>query len=315
MSKYPKVTVVGAGFVGATTAQRLVEKEIADVVLVDVVEDLPQGKALDMMESAPIEGFKTKITGTNTYEQTKDSDVIVITAGLARKPGMSRDDLLFKNAEIVGGIVDQCAKYSPKSIIVMVTNPLDVMTYLAWKRSGFDTSRVFGMAGELDSARYAYFVAEELGCVPSDVKAMVLGGHGDEMVPVEQHTTVNGKPITELIKKEKIDAINQRTRDGGAEIVKLLKTGSAFYAPSASVVRMVRSILQDKKEVIPSCVYMSGQYGIKDVYCGVPAKLGRKGVEAIVELPITPSQKQALQVSADHVVENCKKLKPELAGK
>ena len=304
----PKVTVVGAGFVGATTAQRLVEKDIANVVLVDVVEGLPQGKALDMMESAPVEGFKANILGTNTYEETKDSDVVVITAGLARKPGMSRDDLLFKNAEIVGGIVEQIAKYSPKAIIVMVTNPLDVMTYLAWKKSGFDTKRVFGMAGELDSARYAYFVAEELGCVPADVKAMVLGGHGDEMVPVEQHTKVNGKSITELIKKEKIDAINQRTRDGGAEIVKLLKTGSAFYAPSSSVVRMVRSILQDKKEIIASCVYMNGEYGLKNVYCGVPAKLGRGGVEEIVEIPLTAEQKQALKVSADHVLENCAKL-------
>ena len=304
----PKVTVVGAGFVGATTAQRIVEKDIADVVLIDIVEGLPQGKALDMMESAPIEGFSAKITGTNQYEDTKNSDIIVITAGLARKPGMSRDDLLFKNAEIVSGVVEQTAKFSPKAIILVVSNPLDVMTYLAWKKSGFEHKKVFGMAGELDSARYAYFVAEALNCKPADVQAMVLGGHGDEMVPVEEHTTVKGKPITELLPKEKIEAINQRTRDGGAEIVKYLKTGSAFYAPSSSVVRMVRSILQDRKEIIPSCVYLKGEYGINDVYCGVPAKLGRNGVEQVVEIPLTEPQKNALKTSADHVRENCAKL-------
>lgn len=304
----PKVTVVGAGFVGATTAQRIVEKEIANVVLIDVVEGMPQGKALDMMESAPIEGFKTKITGTNNYEDTRDSDVIVITAGLARKPGMSRDDLLNKNAEIVSGIVEQCAKYSPNAIIVTVTNPLDVMTYLAWKKSGFPAERVFGMAGELDSARYAYFIAEEVNCAPSDVKAMVLGGHGDQMVPVEEATTAKGQPIKKLIKQERIEEINQRTRDGGAEIVKLLKTGSAFYAPSASVVRMVRSILEDKGEVIPSCVYLTGQFGIKDVYCGVPAKIGRKGIVKVEEIALTPAQQEALKASAEHVRENCEKL-------
>ena len=307
MSK-PKVTVVGAGFVGATTAQRLVEKDIANVVLIDIVDGLPQGKALDMMESAPIEGFSSSIKGTNDYADTKDSDVIVVTAGLARKPGMSRDDLLLKNAEIVGGVVTETAKVSPQAILVIVSNPLDVMTYLAWKKSGFDPARVFGMAGELDSARSAYFVAEALGCKPSEVQAMVLGGHGDEMVPVEQHTKVKGKPITELLSKEKIEAINQRTRNGGAEIVSYLKTGSAFYAPSSSVVRMVRSILEDRKEIIPSCVYLTGQYGIKDVYCGVPAKLGRKGVEEVIELPITDAQKEALRVSAEHVRENCAKL-------
>lgn len=304
----PKVTVVGAGFVGATTAQRIVEKEIANVVLIDVVEGLPQGKALDMMESAPVEGFATQITGTNSYADTKDSDVIVITAGLARKPGMSRDDLLFKNAEIVGGIVTEAAKYSPKAIIITVTNPLDVMTYLAWKKSGFDSRRVFGMAGELDSARYAYFIAEALNCKPSDVKALVLGGHGDEMVPVPVYTTVKGKPITELLPADKIESINQRTRDGGAEIVKYLKTGSAYYAPSSSVVRMVRSVLEDRGEVIPSCVYLNGAYGIKDVYCGVPAKLGRSGVQEVVELKLTPDELKALHTSASHVRENCAKL-------
>jgi malate dehydrogenase len=305
---YPKVTVVGGGFVGATTAQRLIEKEIADVVLVDVVEGLPQGKALDMMESAPIEGFKTKIVGTNKYEETKNSDVVVITAGLARKPGMSRDDLLFQNAGIVGGVVTECAKYSPNAILIIVTNPLDVMSYLAWKKSGFNTDRVIGMAGALDSARMAYFIAEALNCNPSDVDAMVLGGHGDEMVPVPKHTKVKGKSITELLPADKIEAINQRTRDGGAEIVKYLKTGSAFYAPSSSVVRMVKAIFEDKDDIIPSCVYLTGQYGIKDVYCGVPVKLGRKGLKQVVEIDLTPEEKKALQVSADHVRENCAKL-------
>lgn len=304
----PKVTVVGAGFVGSTTAQRLVEKEIADVVLIDVVEGLPQGKALDMMESAPVEGFSTTITGTNHYEDTKDSDVIVITAGLARKPGMTRDDLLFRNAEIVGGIVEQCAKYSPKAIIITVTNPLDVMTYLAWKKSGFETRRVFGMAGELDSARCAYFIAEALKVKPADVKAIVLGGHGDEMVPVPQHTLVKGKPVTELLPAATIEQINQRTRDGGAEIVKYLKTGSAYYAPSSSAVRMVRAVLGDTKEVIPVCAYLTGEYGIRDVYCGVPAKLGRSGILEVVELPITDDQRKALHVSAEHVRENCAKI-------
>jgi malate dehydrogenase len=315
MSSKPKVTVVGAGFVGSTTAQRLVEKEIADVVLIDVVEGLPQGKALDMMESAPVEGFSTSIIGTNNYEDTKDSDVIVITAGLARKPGMTRDDLLFKNAEIVGGIVEQCAKYSPSAIIITVTNPLDVMTYLAWRKSGFEARRVFGMAGELDSARCAYFIADALKCKPSDVRAMVLGGHGDEMVPVPQHTLVKGKPVTELLDAQTIEQINQRTRDGGAEIVKYLKTGSAYYAPSSSAVRMVRAVLQDTKEIIPVCTYLTGEYGIRDVYCGVPAKLGRSGIVEVVELPLTEEQKKALNVSAEHVRENCAKINTSDASK
>ena len=304
----PKVTVVGAGFVGATTAQRLVEKEIADVVLMDIVEGLPQGKALDMMESAPIEGFRTKISGTNHYADTKDSDLVVITAGLARKPGMSRDDLLFKNAEIISGVVLECAKVSPKAILLMVTNPLDVITYLAWKKSGFDAKRVFGMAGTLDSARYAYFISEALNCAPSDVDAIVLGGHGDEMVPVPQHTKVKGRPVTELLDPAKIEAINQRTRDGGAEIVKYLKTGSAFYAPSSSVVQMVKAIFENSGKMLPCCVYLTGQYGIRDVYCGVPARLGPGGVQEVVEIALTPEQKTALETSAEHVRENCGKL-------
>ena len=304
----PKVAVVGAGFVGATTAQRIVEKNLADVILTDIVEGLPQGKALDMMESAPVEGFEAKITGTNDYADTKNSDLIVITAGLARKPGMSRDDLLQQNASIVTGIVTEVAKYSPKALLLVVTNPLDVMVYLAWKKSGFEAKRVFGMAGALDSARYAYFISEELHCKPSEVEAMVLGGHGDEMVPVPEHTKVKGKPVTQLLKPERIEAMNQRTRDGGAEIVKYLKTGSAFYAPSSCVVRMVENILKEKGEVIPSCVYCTGQFGIKDIYCGVPARFDRNGVKEIVELDLTLAEKKALQTSAEHVRENVAKL-------
>ena len=319
----PKVTVVGAGFVGATTAQRIVEKNLADVVLADIVEGLPQGKALDMLESAPVEGFDAKIVGTNDYADTKDSNLIVITAGLARKPGMSRDDLLQQNAGIVGGIVTEVAQYSPKALILVVTNPLDVMVYLAWKKSGFEARRVFGMAGALDSARYAYFISEELGCRPSEVEAMVLGGHGDEMVPVPEHTYVKvgaalrgrpgqgthtGVPLPELLSPQKIEALNQRTRDGGAEIVKYLKTGSAFYAPSSCVVRMAENILKEKGEIIPSCVFCTGQFGIKDIYCGVPARFDRSGVKEIVELDLTPAEKKALQTSAEHVRENVAKL-------
>ncbi|HOW58674.1 MAG TPA: malate dehydrogenase [Candidatus Omnitrophota bacterium] len=303
-----KVTVVGAGFVGATAAQRIVEKDLADVVLVDIVEGLPQGKALDIMQSAAVEGFSSSMIGTNRYQDTADSHVIVITAGFARKPGMSRDDLLFKNTEIVGGIVTECAQYSPRAIIVMVTNPLDVMTWLACKKSGFPAERVIGMAGELDSARYAYFLSEELKCKPNDVKATVLGGHGDQMVPVPDYTLVHGKPITQLLTPERIAQINQRTRDGGAEIVKLLKTGSAYYAPSSSAVRMVRAILKDTRETIPSCVYLQGQYGLKDVYCGVPAKLGREGVQEIVEITLTEAERKALHASAEDVRQNFFKL-------
>ncbi len=312
---HPKVTVVGGGFVGATTAQRLVEKEIANVVLIDIVEGMPQGKALDMMESAPIEGFKTKITGTNSYADTAGSDVIVITAGIARKPGMSRDDLTNTNAGIVGGVVTEAVKYSPNAVLLVVSNPLDVMAYIAWKKSSFDSKRVIGMAGALDSARMAYFIAEGVGCAPSDVDAMVLGGHGDEMVPVPQHTKVKGKPITDLLPGDKVEAINQRTRDGGAEIVKYLKTGSAYYAPSSSVVRMVKAIFSGKEEIIPSCVYLTGQYGLKDVYCGVPVKLGRGGLREVVEMPLTSEQMQALHISAGHVRESCAKLNLETAAK
>ena len=304
----PKVTVVGAGFVGAGVAQRLLEKELANVVLVDVVDGLPQGKALDMMESAPIEGFNTTITGTNSYEETKSSDLVVITAGLARKPGMSRDDLQAKNAEIVGGIVKEVASRSPQAILIIVTNPLDIMSYLAWKKSGFDHKRVIGMAGVLDSARYAYFLSLELKILPKEIEAVVLGGHGDLMVPAPEFSKAKGKPVTELLSKEKIEAINQRTKDGGIEIVNLLKTGSAYYAPSSSAVAMAEAILKDSGRVLPCCVYLTGEYGIKDTYCGVPASLGRGGVKKVMELKLSSESQAALKRSAEHVREQIQKL-------
>lgn len=306
-----KVTVVGAGHVGATAAQRIVEKQLADVCLIDIVEGLPQGKALDMMQSAATEGFATKIIGTNDYQDTANSDVVVITAGIARKPGMSRDDLLATNAKIVGDIVEQVATSSPNAILVVVTNPLDVMTNLAWKRSGFDSKRVVGMAGVLDSSRYACFIAEALNCSIQDVRAMVLGGHGDSMVPVPQYSTVNGIPITELLPESKINEINVRTQNGGAEIVKLLKTGSAYYAPSASAVAMVEAILHNTNRILPSCALLNGQYGISDVYCGVPVALGQDGVQTIIELELNDAERTALQQSANDVrdlVEKCESL-------
>ncbi len=303
-----KVTVVGSGFVGSTAAQRIVEKQLADVVLIDISEGLPQGKALDMMQSAAVEGFDTHIIGTNDYKDTAGSDVVVITAGVARKPGMSRDDLLAINAKIVNGVTEQIANYSPNAIIIMVSNPLDVMTHLAWQKSGFKSNRVFGMAGVLDSARYACFIAEELKCSNKDVRAMVLGGHGDTMVPVPQYSTVNGVPITQLIAKDKIDAINDRTRNGGAEIVKLLKTGSAYYAPSASAVAMVEAVLLDSNRILPCCVYLQGEYGVKNLYCGVPAALGKDGVQKIIKLDLNAAELQALQASAKAVEELIEKL-------
>ena len=296
-----KVTVVGAGFVGSTAAQRIVEKQLADVVLVDVVEGLAQGKALDMMQSAAVEGFDTKIVGSDNYEQTADSDVILITAGIARKPGMSRDDLLNTNTKIVTSVVESVIEKSPNSIIIIVSNPLDVMTYVAWKASGFAANRVFGMAGVLDSSRYACFISEALNCSIKDVRAMVLGGHGDTMVPVPQYTTVNGIPLTQLLNKEKINEINERTKHGGAEIVKYLKTGSAYYAPSASSVAMVEAVLLDSNRILPACAYLQGEYGINDLYCGVPVSIGANGVSKIYEIELGSSELAALQKSAHAV--------------
>jgi malate dehydrogenase len=298
-----KVTVVGGGNVGASTAQRLAEKEIADVVLIDILEGIPQGKALDMMESAPVEKFDAKMIGANAYEATANSDVVVVTAGLARKPGMSRDDLLHKNTEIVASCVENIVKFSKDTIIVMVTNPLDAMCEVARRVSKLAPERVFGMAGILDSARMRYFISLELGVSVESTHAFVLGGHGDTMVPLPRYSTVAGIPITELLPKERIDAIVKRTAGGGAEIVNLLKSGSAYYAPSSATVEMVDSILRDKKKILPCAAYLTGQYGIDGLYVGVPVKIGRKGVEQIVEIKLTDEEAAALKKSAGAVKE------------
>ena len=298
-----KVTVVGAGHVGATTAQRIIESELADVALIDILGDLATGKALDMMESAPVVGFNARIEGGADYDITAGSDICVITAGLARKPGMSRDDLLAKNAEIVGGVVDALVERSPDTILILVTNPLDAMCEVARRRSGFPRERVFGMAGVLDSARMRFFLADELGVSVEDVDAFVLGGHGDTMVPVARYATVNGIPIGDLLSAERIEAINDRTRNGGIEIVNYYKQGSAFYAPSASVVDMVGSILRDKKKILPCAVLLDGEYGYNDLFIGVPVRLGRAGVEEVIEVALSDDEKTMLDGSADAVRE------------
>jgi malate dehydrogenase len=300
-----KITVVGAGNVGATLAQRLAELELGDVVMVDIpqTENMPAGKALDISESAPVYGYDSRITGTTNYGPTENSDIVVITAGIPRKPGMSRDDLLNTNAGIVKSVSEQVAKTSPNAIVIVVSNPLDAMAYIALKTTKFPKERVIGMAGVLDSARMASFVAEALNVSVEDVQPTVLGGHGDTMVPVTRYTTVAGIPVTELMPKDKLDAIVQRTRDGGAEIVKLLKTGSAYYAPSASVAMMVESILKDKKRILPCAAFLEGEYGMQGVYLGVPAKLGEKGIEQILQINLNADEKTALQKSADAVKE------------
>jgi malate dehydrogenase len=300
-----RVTVVGSGFVGATTAMRVVQNGLADVVLIDIIEGLPQGIALDMKQSAPVEGFEPVITGTNDYADTKGSDVVVITAGLPRQPGMSRMDLLEKNAGIVRGVVEQIRDGSPDAILIVVTNPLDEMTFLAAEASGFPHERVMGMAGVLDSARLRYFIAERLAVSPSDVDAMTLGSHGDAMVPLPRHATVQGKPLTELVDDATLEEVFQRTRDGGAEIVQLLKKGSAYYAPSASIAQMVNAIAGDTKEVLPVCAWCAGQYGISDVYVGVPARLGRRGVEEIVELDLSDQELSQLRDAAEGIRAKC----------
>lgn len=305
-----KITVVGGGNVGATAAQRIAEKELAnEVVLVDVVPGMPQGKSLDMYESAPVERFDARMIGTQGYDETAGSDIVLITAGLARKPGMSRDDLLLKNTEIVQGITQEIAKRSPNAIIVMVTNPLDVMTYVAWKVSGFPKERVMGMAGVLDSARFRSFIAMELDVSVKDVSAFVLGGHGDTMVPLPRYSTVAGIPLPDLMDKATIDRLVDRTRNGGAEIVKLLGTGSAYYAPSASAVEMIESIVKDQKRILPCAVWLQGEYGQKGVFCGVPVKLGKKGIEQIIQIKLTPEEQKELDKSAQDVKENIAKLK------
>jgi malate dehydrogenase len=305
-----KITVIGAGNVGATTAQRIADKELAEqVVLVDVVEGIPQGKGLDLWESAPVELTDTRIIGTNGYEETKDSNIVIITAGLARKPGMSRDDLLAKNADIVGSCAESAVKQSPNAIFIIVSNPLDVMTYVTLKRTGLDRKRVLGMAGVLDSARFRSFIALELNVSVEDVTAFVLGGHGDSMVPLPRYSTVAGIPVTELIAPDRLAQIVQRTRDGGIEIVNFLKTGSAYYAPSSSAVQMAEAIVKNKRRILPCAVWLDGEYGLKDTVVGVPVKLGKNGVEDIIQIKLQPDEAAALKKSADDVKENIAKVK------
>ncbi len=302
MPRY-KVTVVGGGMVGGTLAQRLAERDYADVVLVDIVEGMPQGKALDIAEAGPVYGYDSVVTGTNGYEETRGSDLVVVTSGIARKPGMSRDDLLKTNAGIVRQVTEQVKATSPDAILVVVSNPLDAMVTLAYHVSGFPKERVVGMAGILDSARYRTFVARELGVSVRDVIGFVMGGHGDTMVPLPRYTTVAGIPLTQLLPRDRIDAIVERTRKGGAEIVGLLKTGSAFYAPSASVVEMVDSILLDKKRVLPCAALLEGEYGVNGIFVGVPCVLGARGVEKVLEIELDPDERAQLLRSADAVKE------------
>ena len=298
-----KVTVVGAGNVGANCALRIADQELADVVLVDIMEGVPQGKGLDILESGPIQGYDCKIIGSNGYEETANSDIVVITAGFPRKPGMSRDDLLIANYEIVKNATEQAVKYSPNAILILVTNPLDAMCWAAWKVSGFSRNRVIGMAGVLDTARYRTFIAEALNVSVENITAMVLGGHGDTMVPLVRYTNVSGIPLTELLPADKIDALVKRTRDGGAEIVRYLKTGSAYYAPSAATVEMVASILKDKKKVLPCAALLEGEYGVNGLFVGVPVKLGSLGIEQVYEVNLTDSEKAELAKSVSAVQE------------
>jgi malate dehydrogenase len=298
-----KVTVVGAGNVGATTALRIHQLGYADVVLVDVIEDLPQGKGLDMLEAGPVTGTDGSITGSNNYEATADSDLVVITAGIARRPGMSRDDLLLTNMRITSSVTEQVVKYSPNCIIIAVTNPLDAMVQNVYENSGFPRNRVFGMAGVLDTARFRTFISQELNVSVEDVQALVLGGHGDDMVPLVRYTTAGGIPITELMAEEKIDQLVQRTRNGGGEIVALLKEGSAYYAPSAAITQMVEAVLLDKKRILPCCAYLEGEYGINGLCVGVPVKVGAGGMEEVIQIGLTESEKASLNRSAASVKE------------
>ncbi|MDP3015598.1 MAG: malate dehydrogenase [Deltaproteobacteria bacterium] len=304
-----KISIIGAGFVGATAAHWAAAKELGDIVLVDILEGIPQGKALDLFESAPIEGFDSNVIGTNTYEETKGSDIVIITSGIPRKPGMSREDLLDINRKIIESVVAEVTAKSPNAILIMVTNPLDTMTYLAIKKSGLPRERVMGMAGVLDTARYRAFIAMELRVSVEDIQALLLGGHGDEMIPLPRYTTVSGIPLSQLLPKEKIDKLVDRARKGGGEIVNLLKTGSAFYAPSAGAIQMAEAILKDKKRILPCCVYLNGEYGLKDICFGVPVKLGEKGVESIIELDLTEEEKGLVAKSAESVKKSIEELK------
>lgn len=305
-----KITVIGAGNVGAAAALKLAEKELAEeIILLDAIEGIPQGKALDIWQSSSVELFDSKVTGTNDYKDTSNSGIIIITAGLPRKHGMSRDDLLSANAEIVKSVTEKVVEYSPQTIILVVSNPLDAMSYIALKVSGFEKNRIIGMAGILDSARFSLFISQELNASIKDIKAMVLGGHGDSMVPLIRYSTVNGVPLSELLPQYKIEDLISRTRKGGIEIVNYLKTGSAFYAPSASVVEMAEAIVKNNKRILPCSAWLEGEYGLENVFCGVPVKLGSNGIEKIIELELTEAESYALKKSAKEVQENIKKLK------
>ena len=293
-----KVTIIGAGFVGSTCAHWIAAKELADVVLVDIVEGIPQGKALDLFEAGPIEGFDVSVIGTNGYSETTDSDVVILTSGVPRKPGMSREDLLKVNAEITATNIQQVVKTSPNATILIVNNPMDTMAYLAYKVAGLPRERVIGQGGVLDAGRYRTFVAQEAGVSVEDVQAMLMGGHGDEMVPLPSYTTISGIPVTQFISQERLQAIVERTKKGGGEIVQLLKTGSAYYAPAAATVLMAESILKDKKRIVPAAAYLQGEYGLTDLYFGVPVKLGAAGIEQIIELSLSEAEQAAVQKSA-----------------
>jgi len=299
-----KITVVGAGHVGATCAQRLAEKELArTVVMIDVAEGIPEGKALDQWESAPVEGFDSRVVGGSDYEAAAGSDIFIVTAGIARKPGMSRDDLLRTNAGIVGSVSEEIRRVAPDSIVIVVSNPLDVMAYVVKNVTGFPRDRVIGMAGILDTARYRSFIAQELDVSVEDIQALVLGGHGDTMVPLVSYTTVAGIPLTQLLGRERIEALIERTRKGGAEIVGYLKTGSAYYAPSAAAVQMAEAIVKDKRRILPCAAYLEGEYGIRDIFLGVPCKLGKGGLNEVLEVELTDEERTALETSAEHVRE------------
>ena len=304
-----KISIIGAGFVGATAAHWAAEKELGDVILVDIIEGMPQGKSLDLFQAGPVEGFDTRVIGSNSYQETENSDVVIITSGVPRKPGMSREDLLEINKKIIESVVSEVVKKSPQAILILVTNPLDTMTYLAYKRSGFPKERVIGMAGILDTARFKAFIAMELGVSVEDIQTLLLGGHGDEMVPLPRYTTISGIPLSQLLPKETIHRLVDRTRKGGGEIVNLLKTGSAFYAPSAAAIQMTEAILKDKKRILPCCVYLDGEYGLKDICFGVPIKLGAKGVESIIELQLTEEEKALVAKSAESVKKSITELK------
>jgi malate dehydrogenase len=306
-----KISIIGAGNVGATCAHWAASKELGDIVLVDIpqVEGMPQGKALDLFEASPVEGYDCKIIGATNYEPTKDSDVVIVTAGIARKPGMSRDDLISTNTKIVKDVAENVAKHSPNAVMIVVSNPLDAMVYVAWKASGFPTKRVIGQAGVLDVARYRSFLAMEIGCSVEDVQALLMGGHGDDMVPLPRYTFAGGIPIQQLVKKERLEEIVKRARTGGAEIVGLLKTGSAYYAPAASVIAMTESIIKDKKRILPCAVYCEKEYGVGGYFVGVPCILGTEGVERVIEVELDAGERQAFQTSVDHVKDLVKVVK------